>query len=145
MVIVFSNCNNESILEDAKDSSKIEPTTSEEGWGIVATWIPEEVGCGGIPTSCYAELVYNESEQGAELVAFETAVAGDENDVKTYFTTGNWSTLFPFDLSSPELADLQSGTHDIIKVSGAGTDYYLCGATNTLSTTNVDFVLQIQQ
>jgi len=73
---------------------------------------------------------------------FIESIENGPNSIANFFTNGDWDDLFP-NLDNDDLNNLKSGTYNIISVESGNIIYYLCGATGTLSTENVDFVLVV--
>lgn len=132
--------------QNSSTVSKSNHQKCASSWGLNWVWDDETLQCVLAPLDCYDVIVVKPSKLQI-LTIFENAVNGNANDIKIFFTTQDWASLFPDLAGTDNLAKLQSGNYDMIMRSDASNiiSYYAAGSKLPLTFENEEFVFQIDK
>jgi hypothetical protein len=133
------------VAEKSSGNSHGNGLKSANTFGTNWVFDDEEVKCWPSPLDCYDPVPVRASLD--EIIKlFEFAVNGNKQDVKYFFTTQNWQSLFPGLEGTDNLIKLQSGNYDMIMSTGSNNMvHYLAGSTLPLTLHNEEFVLRIDK
>lgn len=135
---VTDNNRNE-VVSYSKDAPMPQYYQSGNGWGLNNEWDDVLGDCRSNPVNCFDPIIII-----ADAIAHRTysdfkedAINGSQNDIKWWFTSGNYRKLIP-NLDQSTLNEILSQRNNIHFVSNenTGTDYIIISPDQVLGTSS---------